>query len=321
MSRIKWPKGVPVPVQGLDRDEFLDGCPDEVQEKYSRVSDEVAELRCELAWRLYEKQGLSEVGERRELEERIEEAGEDGPKVWVFEKRRSGAKAFPVPISDDPGLKSAFLSQVARFYRDIHGYSFGYAQDKAEMFWRKSDAAKRKGESQARGPLAVKSSGDVYTLAGYGVVYGGRDIEREYFTPETDFWLDTFKGIRWPVLYQHGANEHLGKSRLGEVVDRFSDEVGLFLRTEIRKAHEYAEAVASLASEGLLGYSTGSVSHLMEKAADGRILTWPIVEVSLTTTPAEPRTLGVRALRALAAGDSPYAKTLRAHVLRGEVTA
>jgi hypothetical protein len=50
--------------------------------------------------------------------------------------------------------------------------------------------------------------------------------------------------------------------------------------------------------KGKLGYSTGSVAHLVERL-EGNIKRWPVYELSLTPTPAEPRTLGVEYLKGL----------------------
>jgi HK97 family phage major capsid protein len=57
-----------------------------------------------------------------------------------------------------------------------------------------------------------------------------------------------------------------------------------------------------------LGWSSGSIAHLTQRA-NGIIKSWPIVEFSLTPTPAEPRTLGVERIKALAELD-PSLKAL-----------
>ena len=49
----------------------------------------------------------------------------------------------------------------------------------------------------------------------------------------------------------------------------------------------------------MLGWSSGSVPHLVQRTKGSlpgtqKITSWPIVELSLTPTPAEPRTIGVR---------------------------
>src|SRR5262249_42472734 len=70
-------------------------------------------------------------------------------------------------------------------------------------------------------------------------------------------------------------------------------------------AKQYAEAIRELVAQGVLGFSTGAVAHLVGRtkgavAGTMQIVSWPIAELSLTPTPAEPRTIGVTELKALA---------------------
>ncbi len=135
------------------------------------------------------------------------------------------------------------------------------------------------------------------TLGGYGVVYGGADLEGETFTKDTDFWLDRLSATP-PVLYQHGQDRRLKAHTLGHATVDARDD-GLWVETQIALADEYAEAIRELAEKGKLGWSSGAVGHLA--ARSGKTITvWPIAEFSLTPTPAEPRTLGVHELRSLA---------------------
>src|SRR3972149_10048085 len=50
--------------------------------------------------------------------------------------------------------------------------------------------------------------------------------------------------------------------------------------------------------QGVIGLSSGTASHLARRNG-GKILRWPVVEYSLTPTPAEPRTIGVTQLKSL----------------------
>jgi hypothetical protein len=56
-------------------------------------------------------------------------------------------------------------------------------------------------------------------------------------------------------------------------------------------------AVQRLVEQGRLNWSSGSLPHLVEVAADGRIKRWPIVEGSLTPAPAEPRRTDARTIK------------------------
>ena len=49
----------------------------------------------------------------------------------------------------------------------------------------------------------LDESADTFTVGGYGCVWGGRDLEGEYFTKSTDFWFDRLTETP-PVIYHHG---------------------------------------------------------------------------------------------------------------------
>lgn len=140
-------------------------------------------------------------------------------------------------------------------------------------------------------------NGTKATVGGYGVVFGGEDLEGETFTKNTDFMLDLVP--KKPVFYHHGQNASVAKSIVGDVTTVKADEIGLWIEAELEMSQKYVDGILDLVKMGRLGWSSGSVSHLAER--DGSVIkSWPIVEFSLTPTPAEPRTLGVERLKALA---------------------
>ena len=134
------------------------------------------------------------------------------------------------------------------------------------------------------------------TVGGYGVVFGGRDLEGETFTSQTDYALDLVP-VK-PVYYDHTQNGAMKNARLGSVITTEADDIGLWVEAELNKASEYTAAVLKLVERGVIGWSSGSVSHLARRDG-GVIKSWPIVEFSLTPTPAEPRTLGVERIKSL----------------------
>jgi len=136
------------------------------------------------------------------------------------------------------------------------------------------------------------------TVGGYGVVFGGRDLEGDTFTAETNYKLDLVPAKL--VFYDHTLNgvEH----DLG-VVNNDSikmDAKGLWIEAQLDRSADYVDEVLKLVEAGVLGWSSGSVAHLARRER-GTIKSWPIVEFSLTPTPAEPRTLGIERIKALAA--------------------
>jgi len=130
-------------------------------------------------------------------------------------------------------------------------------------------------------------------VGGYLVMWGDyakRDLEGEFFTPETDLGLDWFP--KRPVLYHHGLDKRLRHAKIGDIVALSSDDVGLWVEAQLDLRNRYVRAVLELIQKGAVGWSSGTLPHLVE-VKNGRIAVWPIVEGSITPTPAEPRTVVV----------------------------
>lgn len=151
----------------------------------------------------------------------------------------------------------------------------------------------------AQNKFAVKLLGqtdETATIGGYGVVFGGADLEGDTFTPETDYDLDLVPMKR--VYYDHTLGDV--KHALGEATKTITDDVGLWVEAQLDRSKDYVEAVLKLIEEGVLGWSSGSIGHLVRRE-DNVIKAWPVAELSLTPTPAEPRTLGIERIKQLAA--------------------
>jgi HK97 family phage major capsid protein len=136
-------------------------------------------------------------------------------------------------------------------------------------------------------------------VGGYLLTWGDpahRDLHREYFTPQTDLALDWF--AHRPVLYHHGLDPDCGAEAIGVIDTIKADHVGLWCEAQLEKHHRYLVALRTLVAQDALGWSSGSLPHLVRKSADGAILRWPLVEASLTPTPAQPYTTSVAALKA-----------------------
>ena len=167
-------------------------------------------------------------------------------------------------------------------------------EEKAEAYLTALRIAEAEEKSVSLHALKVLSeTDDSVTVGGYGVVYGGQDLEGDTFNDKTDF-MSEFSSDRMPLLYDHAMGEI--KNTIGVVTKVEPKDLGLWMESEISKGKEYAKHVLELIKSGVLGYSTGSVSHLVERL-EGQIKRWPIYELSLTATPAEPRTLGVDFLK------------------------
>jgi hypothetical protein len=80
----------------------------------------------------------------------------------------------------------------------------------------------------------------------------------------------------------------------------------VFVQGELELRDKYEKAIYTLAEQGKLGWSSGSMSHLVTKTPNGKsfeIEAWPIGEASLTPTPVEGRTTAVP-LKSLEEADS-----------------
>ena len=135
-------------------------------------------------------------------------------------------------------------------------------------------------------------------VGGYLVVWGSpeaRDLQGEYFTPETDLGLDWYD--QRPVLYHHGLDGDLKAAVIGVIDTLEPDDTGIWAEAQLDLHKRYVRAVQRLIDRGVLSWSSGSLPHLVEVADDGHIKCWPVVEGSLTPAPAEPRRTDVQTIK------------------------
>ncbi len=128
-------------------------------------------------------------------------------------------------------------------------------------------------------------------LGGYLVRYTNEsepDLQGDYFTNESE--LGSFETL--PVLYHHGTDNTIGKRIIGNGTIR-KDEIGLWVEAQLAMRDEYEKQIYALAEKGKLGWSSGAVSHMVEREYKSDkvawVKTWWIAEASLTPTPAEAR--------------------------------
>lgn len=124
-------------------------------------------------------------------------------------------------------------------------------------------------------------------LAPNGGPFNGADVVGERFSVQTDFVLDWFTDR--PLLYHHGLDSKTGASVIGRIKSLSSDDKGLWMQAQLDANHEYYSAIKELIEKGKLALSSGSMRHLVEvNKKSGEILRWPLIEGSLTPTPANP---------------------------------
>lgn len=153
----------------------------------------------------------------------------------------------------------------------------------------------------------LEQTDDHVIAGGYGVIFGGNDLDGEGFEPDTDFMLDLVP-VK-PVFIDHSEDTVIdadGKSyklsgitdAVGRVIEVTPDDVGLYMKLQFDKAGRYWSVVDQMLQSGKAGLSSGTVGHLARRKGN-RIVRWPIIEESITLTPAEPRTVGVERLKAV----------------------
>ena len=104
-----------------------------------------------------------------------------------------------------------------------------------------------------------------------------KDLQGEYFDASTNLHLDKFATPL--ILYHHGEGQDQAEV-IGDALGHEIKEDGLWVKVKLN-ASKFAEKVWAAAQRGFAAASSGTVGHLMRRAADGRILDWPLVELSL----------------------------------------
>lgn len=123
----------------------------------------------------------------------------------------------------------------------------------------------------------------------FGGPMGGKDLQGESFGPDTDLALDWFPEEGRPVIFDHGLDEGMRTALVGRQIERAAQDAGHWVKVQLDKRNRYFEQITQMVNDGLLSFSSGSLSHLVKVEQDtGNIKAWPWVELSLTPTPANP---------------------------------
>jgi hypothetical protein len=116
-------------------------------------------------------------------------------------------------------------------------------------------------------------------------------LSGEFFTRVTD---SSSAGDGEPVvLIGHGNPIHPALTRFADLslgaarIQRKHD--GMFASFELDDKDPVDGVIIELIHAGAFRWSSGSRADVVERRTNGEITRWPILEVSLTPTPAEPR--------------------------------
>lgn len=149
----------------------------------------------------------------------------------------------------------------------------------------------------------IKALGDG-KIGGYLIRFSDEntpDLVGDFFNAKTQITIpDTL-----PLLYNHGMDKTIKKRVIGKVTTKV-DDVGVWADSQMDLRDEYEKAIYAMAESGKLGYSSGALSHLVDREPAGKsfhIKTWFVGEASLTPTPAEARNT-VRTIKSLQTPDT-----------------
>lgn len=145
--------------------------------------------------------------------------------------------------------------------------------------------------------VAVKFTA-LHEIKGYTYIWGGQnmtDVEREYFTKDTNFWDEQLGKSPRPLTWDHAQDEDFkGSPLIGQIVDFGDDEVGRWYVGKLERSHRYRKAIDALIAAGKLGTSSDSAPQYVQRVKTGKatwLKEWPWFASALTDVPAEPRTI------------------------------
>lgn len=143
------------------------------------------------------------------------------------------------------------------------------------------------------GPVKAMGNGKV---GGQLILYGEpavKDLTGDWFAEVTYYGPRDGDGA--DCMIHHGMPLRKG---LEELADRLlppiktkRNQLGIWAETALDMADEFEKKIYELAQKGVWKWSSGTADHMIKKEANGKIMRWPIIEGSLTPTPAEPRML------------------------------
>jgi len=135
---------------------------------------------------------------------------------------------------------------------------------------------------------AVKSLGR-RGFSGLAIIFNSIDRTGESFSPAVNMELKGRSSL--PTYWRHSLDEKIGNQKLADAAFQVTPE-GLHVEGEFLRFGGFEKDLMSAIDQGLLGFSTGSASHLVRTKQRGsftEIVAWPVVDLSLTETPCEPK--------------------------------
>lgn len=132
-------------------------------------------------------------------------------------------------------------------------------------------------------------------IRAYSILWGDEkkvDLEKEYFTKNTDFWNEQPKWLTW----DHAQDEQFKSDpRIGEILETGDDEWGKWYIARLKRSEAYRKYLDRMIEEKRVGSSSDSAPQYVERVRTGKSIwlkRWPLFAVSLTDNPCEPRMIG-----------------------------
>ena len=163
------------------------------------------------------------------------------------------------------------------------------------------------------GNLKTHRDGDVGMVEGLGVMYGNpaqKDLMGDYFTPNT--WYGHAAGDMSSATLNHGIPmygkntkateaeilEGYAKRQFKSPIRTEETDIGILARHALDLKDEYEAWVFEQTQNGTFKWSSGALSHLVDRDDDtGEIKRWEIGEFAYTPSPAEYRLPAITPLK------------------------
>lgn len=214
------------------------------------------------------------------------------------------AEDAPEMLTVDPMAGKAAKNHAQLASRDESALNLSYAKSVGSIVTPTQMAVKFVGKNEIRHPVFLW--GDAKST----------DLEREFFTRETDFWDAHFGKATRPLTWDHGQDNTFDADPvIGKTVSFEDDEIGRWAISQLDTAHKYRSAIdvlikaKSISSAGIalpvIGPSSDSAPQYVKRVQVGKstwLARWPWFATALTPSPCEPRMIssdkGVEFLKA-----------------------
>lgn len=147
-----------------------------------------------------------------------------------------------------------------------------------------------------------------------GVRFSGpteRDLEGDYFAPDTDYGPHVGNGMAATLNHRHPMITPNTKASEAEVLKRFArktfrnpvktdlTDTGIVARHILDLSDEYESMIFDMVKQGKLRWSSGAPGHMVDRDNNSKITMWHIAEWAYTPTAAEPRLSAISPIKSL----------------------